>query len=367
MAFSLRPIAFLALPGWREDDHHAALRAFRLSARHALSGAKPYRTGSLGVCVADMRDAMEASLDAIAESDPRTFFERYFRAFRIVPSQGGDGFVTAFYEPEVVVSARREGLFRHPFLRPPADLVKLRAPHAPGLAVAGFEYGRVKADGSIVEYADRAAIEAGLLEGRGLEIAWARDRVDVFFAHIQGAARLRYIDGATSRITFAAKSGHPFTAIGRVLVALGEMAPDKVTMQSLRAWLAENPERQDEILWQNRSFIFFREVPVADDGAGPIAAAKVPLTAGRSLAVDRTVFTFGLPFHVSAPQLRHLDAGRSFNRLLLAQDTGSAIVGAARGDIFTGSGDMAGALAGSVRHAATFHLLLPERAAQRLV
>ena len=190
--------------------------------------------------------------------------------------------------------------------------------------------------------------------------------MDLFFVHIQGAARLVYDDGRRSRITYAAKTGHAFTPIGRILVERGEIDRAAVTMDTIRAWLAEHPGEADALLWQNRSFIFFREAPVGDPELGPIAAAKVPLSAGRSLAVDRLLHTFGTPVFVSAPTLTHLDGGAPFARLMLAQDTGSAIVGAARGDIFTGSGPAAGALAGSVKHAADFFLLLPLAAADRL-
>src|SRR5690606_18792813 len=148
----------------------------------------------------------------------------------------------------------------------------------------------------IVEYFDRGEIERGALAGRGLELAWLADPVDGFFIHVQGAARLRLPDGSERRITYAAQSAHPFTGPGRVLVEKGELAADKVTMQSIRAWFREHPDRVDEILWQNRSFIFFKEAPVDDPALGPIAAAKVPLTPGRSIAVDRLVHTFGTPF-----------------------------------------------------------------------
>jgi membrane-bound lytic murein transglycosylase A len=189
-------------------------------------------------------------------------------------------------------------------------------------------------------------------------IAWLEDKVDLFFVHVQGAARLEMEDGQTMRVTYAAKSGHPFTGPGGVLADLGEIPREKVTMQSIRAWLRANPHRMDEILWRNRSFIFFREMTVDDADAGPVAAAKVQLTAGRSIAVDRLLHPFGTPFYVHAPSLTAF-GGTSFRRLMIAQDTGSAIVGAARGDLFTGSGAAAGEIAGIIRHPADFYALVP--------
>jgi membrane-bound lytic murein transglycosylase A len=164
------------------------------------------------------------------------------------------------------------------------------------------------------------------------------------------------------RITYAAKSGHPFTGAGHVLASLGEIPREAVTMQSIRAWLRDNPKRVNEILWRNRSFIFFREAPVDDPALGPVAAAKVPLTPGRSVAVDRLLHTFATPFFIHAPDLAAFGAA-PFARLMIAQDTGSAIVGAARGDLFAGSGDAAGAIAGVVKHRADFYVLLPRRLA----
>jgi membrane-bound lytic murein transglycosylase A len=210
----------------------------------------------------------------------------------------------------------------------------------------------------LVEYFDRKAIEGGALAGRGLEIAWLADKVDAFFVHVQGAARLRMPDGSLRRITYAAKSGQRFTAPGRILAELGEIAAGKVTMQTIRAWFRRHPDRIDEILHRNRSYIFFREEAVGDLSLGPVAAAKVPLTAGRSIAVDRLLHTFGTPFYIDAPTLTAF-GNAPFRRLMIAQDTGSAIVGAARGDLFAGSGDAAGEIAGVVRHQADFYALLP--------
>ncbi|MGN6448886.1 MAG: MltA domain-containing protein, partial [Brucella intermedia] len=189
-------------------------------------------------------------------------------------------------------------------------------------------------------------------------IAFVADRVDVFFAHVQGAARLKLRDGQVLRITYAAKTGHPFTGIGRILVADGEIPASEISMQAIRRWLAEHPDRADDLIWRNRSYIFFREAPVDDPDAGPVAAAKVPLTAGRSLAVDRLLHTFGTPIHVSAPTVTVFD-GEPFARLMIAQDTGTAIVGPARGDLFAGSGEAAGEIAGGVKNDAEFYALVP--------
>jgi membrane-bound lytic murein transglycosylase A len=168
------------------------------------------------------------------------------------------------------------------------------------------------------------------------------------------------------RVTYAAKSGQRFSGPGKALADLGEIPLQDVTMQSIRAWFKRHPDRVDEILWRNRSYIFFRQADVSDPDLGPIAAAKVPLTPGRSIAVDRLLHTFGTPFFVNAPELTAFD-GRPFRRLMIAQDTGSAITGPARGDLFAGSGDAAGEIAGVVRHAADFFALVPRKLAPLLL
>ena len=365
--FSLRRVAFSDLPGWRDDHPGALVDGIRNCLSHIRSG-KPYKTGSLGLSFDEILPAYEAALSADLR-DPaaaRDFFEQHFEPLMICPGEGGRGFVTAFYEPEVEVSDTKSDIWAHPFYRRPEDLVDLDDASRPAGMDPSWRFGRSGPRG-ITEYPDRKAIDQGFLDGRGLEIAWARSRAHVFFAHVQGAARLVYPDGSVRRITYAAKSGHPFNAIGSLLIDLGEIDAATVSMQTIRAWLDANPQRMDEILWHNRSYIFFREAEVADDNLGPIAAAKVPLLPGRALAVDRLIHTFGYPFFIHAPSLTHMDGGRPFARTMMALDTGSAIVGAARGDIFTGSGAAAGELAGAVRNEADFYILVPRSASARMV
>lgn len=364
---ALQPVGFDDLPGWSEDDPADVIRAMARCAEHVIH-VKQYRPGSLGVTAEDLlpalRDALSGAPCEVAEA--RHFFQERFRPFRISAAEDGRGFVTGYYEPEIAVSRQADAHFRYPIYHRPDDLVDLDDGNRPASMDPYFAFAR-RAGGELVEYFDRRAIETGALSGRGLEIAYCDSKVDLFFVHIQGAARLAFPDGSRGRITYAAKTGHRFTPIGRLLVESGEIAREAVTMASIRDWLARHPMAADELMWQNRSFIFFREVAVGDEGLGPVAAAKVQLSPGRSLAVDRLVHTFGTPFYVSAPRLTHLDDGASFARLMLAQDTGSAIVGPARGDIFTGSGAAAGDLAGSIRHDADFFVLIPTSAAARYV
>ncbi len=349
--------AFSDLPGWSEDNQLAAFEAFRRSAFHIQE--KPYRTGALGIEFEAFAEAYGDSRETCATDDSgaRAFFERHFVPARICQTDP-PGLVTGFYEPQVDASAIRTDRFTVPLLARPADLVDVDDGNRPAGMDPYLAFARSTPEG-LVEYHDRAAIERGALDDRGLEIAWLEDKVDAFFIHVQGAARLAMTDGKTKRVTYAAKSGQRFSGPGKMLAELGEIKLQDVTMQSIRAWFKANPDRIDGILWRNRSYIFFREAAVDDEMLGPIAAAKVPLTPGRSMAVDRLLHTFGTPFYVDAPDLTAFD-GRPFRRLMIAQDTGSAITGAARGDLFAGSGDAAGAIAGTVRSAAAFHALLPK-------
>ena len=358
-AFQLR--SFADLNGWEEDDHLPAFEAFLRSARHAT--AKRYKDGGLGVEFDDLKPAFDAALSTPVTNaaEAKRFFESCFTPAFVMPEPGKQGHVTGFYEPVVKASRTKSDAFPAPLYRRPDDLVEVDDTTRPARMDLYFRFAR-KVGAELFEYPDRGEIERGFLAGRGLEFVWLTDSIESFFIHVQGAARLQFADGTETRVTYSGKSGHPFTGPGRVLIDRGEIDPKTVSMQSIRAWLKANPERINEILWHNRSFIFFEESPVGDLGLGPVAAAKVQLTAGRSMAVDRLKHIFGSPFFIDAPKVDG-GGGPPFRRLMIAQDTGSAIVGATRGDLFTGSGFEAGEIAGRINAAADFYLLLPRHLA----
>lgn len=364
MGLSLDREDFSTLPGWADDSQAAAFAAFRRSAEHATR-TRPYRTGSLGLCHSDFAPAYAAALSIAnsesgysSDSEARSFFETWFRPVGI-RLEHSDGLVTGYYEPEVAVSDAPESGYQYPFLRKPGKLIKVPDPENPPAGIPlGHAFMIADADGMKC-CPDRQAIESGAFAGEGLEIAWAKSSVDVFFAHIQGCARLNYADGRVERITYAAKSGHPFTGIGGLLVERGAIPADTVSMASIRQWLADNPPLARALMWENRSFIFFERADVENPYLGPVAAAKVPLEPGRSLAVDRRIHTFGTPIFVSAPGLQDFDEPRPFARLMIAQDTGTAIVGPVRGDLFAGCGSAAGDKAGSIKAVARFVILAP--------
>ncbi len=351
----LAPVGFDSLAGWADDDHAAAFRAFRLSA--AAIADKPPKSRALGIdgpalaTVARAAMALPSDLDA---ARARAFFESSF-----VPHEGvaGEGFFTGYYEPEAEASLTRRDRFQTPLLRPPEELVEIDESAPPPGLPAGMRFAR-RTPAGFEPFFDRGAIMAGALDGRGLEIAYLADSVDAYFIHVQGAARLRLVEGGMIRVTYAAKTGHAYHSIGRELIDRGLLQRGSVTMQSIRAWLAAHPGEIPSVLAANPSYIFFREAPVEDLALGPIAAAKVPLTAGRSLAVDRTLHTFHVPVWIetSAPAVAGTEP---YRRLLVAQDTGSAILGPARGDIFFGSGDAAGESAGRMQAKGRFVTFVP--------
>ncbi len=351
----LEPVAYADIEGWAEDDHAAALACFIRSSASILD-ATPATRG-LGIPGEDLlgpaRRALALGRDASA-AGARAFFEADFTPLII----GADGFVTGYFEPELEASRTPDARFAVPIYAPPDDLVEIGEAALPGWDPA-MRFARRAAAG-IEPHFDRAAIEAGALAGRGLEIAFVEDAVDAFFVHVQGSARLRLRDGSTMRIGFAAKSGHPYTSIGRLAVQRGLLPAERADKDGLEAWLKANRVPGEALMRENRSFIFFRELGALGDADGPLGAAGVPLTAGRSLAIDRTLMTLHMPIFVAAPTLADpARPDRPFRRLMIAQDTGSAILGPARGDIFVGSGSAAGCIAGRIRHAARMIVLVP--------
>nr|WP_162707174.1 murein transglycosylase A [Phyllobacterium sophorae] len=352
-----KPVDFKDCPGWDDDRQLEAFGAFVRSAERVRE--KPYKSGALGISFEALAPIFADSRETLVETDQqaRHFFEKWFRPALVTSTEPNDGFVTGFYEPQVIASPVRTERFAVPFLRRPDDLVDVDDSNRPDGLDPYFAFARQTPAG-LVEYFDRPAIESGALNDRGLEIAFVESPVDAFFVHVQGAAQLKMTDGTLCRITYAAKTGHRFTGIGKILLDSGEIALENMSMRSIRSWLADHQEKARALMWNNRSYIFFREADVEDESLGPIAAAKVPLTAGRSLAVDRLLHTFGTPFYIHAPDLKAF-GGDCFARLMIAQDTGSAIVGPARGDLFAGSGDAAGEIAGGIRNKADFYALVP--------
>lgn len=350
---SAEPVRFADVPGWAADDHAAALAAFRAGCRAAVGRKRTATTVPVDPAAFRRACATATALPAATDAaTARSFFESAFTPVRVT----ADGFLTGYFEPEVTGSLAPGGPYRVPLYRRPPDLVDLKKGTG---ALAGYSHARRDAAGRLTAFDDRAAIEAGALSGRGLELVWLADPVDAFFVHVQGSARVRLPDGRILRVGYDGKTGHPYTAIGRILIDRGEIAREDMTADRLAAWLKAHPDEAGALMAQNRSFVFFRPLD-RPANEGPVGALGVPLIAGRSLAVDPSVQPFGLPVFVAADLPIGPGGGLApFRRLMAAHDTGSAIKGAGRGDIFVGAGDAAGAVAGRLRHPAEVFVLVP--------
>ncbi len=357
---NLRPCNFSALKGWEDDDHALAFKAFLVSSQYMQKA--PYKTRSLGVDGKALGRVAKKALDfsqnhPVLKSTAQRFFEEEFVPHLIEPIGEESGFVTGFFEPLVSASLQKSDLYSFPLYQRPSELVDVDTNNRPKTMDDYFRFGRHGKNG-IEEFSDRAAIQAGALEGRNLELVWLQNKVDVFFIHIQGSAKLALDNGDIMRVTYAAKTGHPYTSVAKVLCQQTNTEPKDMTADRLADWMRNNPNEMDSLLAHNQSYIFFKQVLGLDLNDGPIAAAKTPLIARRSLAVDRTLHTFGSPIWLNTTEPLPVDE-RPFAQLMFAHDTGSAIIGPGRGDIFTGTGEEAGYIAGKIRHAASMTILVP--------
>lgn len=350
---TLTDIAFSQLPGWDGDDHAAALITFRASCAGIVIDAGRFARfpafGSPGAWARACAAALVARLE-----EARLFFETHFVPARASGDSVGDGKVTGYYEPELAGSRIRGNAYRAPVYARPRDLVTADPEAFRALLRGERLSGKVEA-GVLRPYETRAEIEAGGLAGRADPILYLATTADAFFLQIQGSGRVMLAEGGAVRLNYAAQNGRPYTAIGAALIAEGAIPREEMSMQAIRAWLAANPDRADEIMNLNESYVFFRELPLDDLSAGPPGAEGVALTPGRSLAIDSRLYPYGLPIFVDA---RATGAG-DMARLMIAQDTGGAIRGVVRGDIFFGWGAEAEAAAGATNAPADFVVLRP--------
>jgi membrane-bound lytic murein transglycosylase A len=360
---TLTPASFAALPGWNEDRIAEALPALQRSCARLLRADPATALGIAGraadwkpFCTAIDGPQTEAALRRVAERE-------------LVPVLAGnngaaEGLFTGYFEASLNGSRTRTGRFTVPLLGPPADLVSVDLGEFRDSLKGQRIAGRVE-NGRLRPYEDRAAIERGALGGKAPVVLWTDSAVDAFFLHIQGSGRVTLPDGQVVRLNFAAQNGHPYTAIGRTLIDRGALTAETVSMQTIRDWLAANPAEAPGVMARNASYVFFRETAAKPD-EGPQGAEGVPLTAGRSLAVDRAFLPMGLPLWLEATRPSADGAtDLSFRRLMVAQDTGGAIRGPVRGDVYWGHGPDAAAIAGRMKHKGRYWLLLPKGVAQQ--
>lgn len=362
----LERTSFDALPGWADDRQDQAVSAFLRSCTRikAMGNGQGLGGGGVAGTAGDWKPACNAA-ERLPKGDveaARRFFEAEFLPFRASNEGKAEGLFTGYYEYELRGSRRGNARFAYPLYRRPNDLVTvdlgLFRESLRGQTIAGKVAG-----GVLQPYENRERIEAGALKGKGLELVWVDDPVDAFFLQIQGSGRVTLEDGQIMRVGYAAQNGHGYIAIGRVLRDKGLLDPADISMQSIRTWLRANPGRAAEIMNENPSFVFFRELT----GDGPLGAQSVALTPGRSLAVDRSHHALGVPIWLAAtrPGLQTGEPDLPFRRLMIAQDTGGAIRGPVRGDVFWGHGREAEEIAGRMKHQGMFYILLPRALGER--
>ncbi|HWM87034.1 MAG TPA: murein transglycosylase A [Kofleriaceae bacterium] len=362
----LERVAFADLPGWTEDQLGEAIPAFARSCRKLRrlgDGDRVGRTDTGGLA-GDWRRACDRA-DRIAATDhagARAFFESEFVPF--LARNNGDeiGRFTGYYEPALRGSRRRSGKYQVPLHRRPRDLVTVELSRFLDDARGRRLNGRV-AGGKLVPFDTRADIVGGSLAGKKLELLWLDDAIDAFFVQVQGSGRVRLDTGEEVRVGYAATNGHRYTAIGRVLIAEGHLTRETVSMQSIRAYLQANPQRADEVMNRNASYVFFELVR----GDGPIGSQGVVLTAERSMAIDRNYIPQSAPLWLdTVAPIAGVEGERPLRRLVIAQDTGGAILGPVRGDVYWGGDDAAADVAGRMKSTGRYFLLLPSAAAARL-
>jgi membrane-bound lytic murein transglycosylase A len=342
-AANLKPVGWDALPGWTEDRLTEAWSAF-LRSCNALKTRPAWQP----VC------ASAATVDPADEAGIRQFFGGSFTAYAVINADGSDsGTITGYYEPLLKGSRTRSSIYRFPVYGVPDDLLTVDLgevyPEVKNLRLRGRLDGK-----RVVPYFPRADIEGGMGGAAGKELLWVDDAVDLFFLQVQGSGRVALDTGETVRVAYADQNGYPYRSIGRVLVERGELILDQASMQGIKGWAARNPERLAELLNQNASYVFFKESPVTADG--PNGALGVPLTAGRSLAVDTRAVPLGAPVFLATT---FPNSTQPLNRLMVAQDTGGAIRGAVRADFYWGFGEEASTQAGRMRQSGRMWVLLP--------
>ncbi len=358
---SLEPVTFDALDGWGSDYQALALEAFLKS----CARLKPQPTdrsmggagfaGTIGDWLAPCAEA--ESMDANDHAAVRQFFETGFTPVAVLDAGDPQGLFTGYYVPVVSGRLQPDAEFNVPLHERPPELVMVDLGTFRESLKGHRIAGQVE-NGHLVPYHEREHIEGGALEGRGLEVVWLDDAFEAFSMQIQGSGVIQLEDGSKLRLGYAGQNGHAYTSVGRLLVERGEMTLDQASMQSIKDWVNANPEKGKDLLNENASYVFFRE----QDRDGAIGAQNVILTPGRSLAVDRKFMPLGVPLWVEIDG----EQERQIKRLMVAQDTGGAIIGPVRGDFFWGEGDEAGQVAGRMKDRGRYYVLLPNVVAARL-
>jgi len=358
---------FSSIKGWPEDDTRDALSAFRRSCTRLMTLPEERSMGADGMAgtVADWRPACRAALELVAADaeGARRYFQTWFRPV-IVRNNGDDlGLFTGYYEPILRGSRQRSDRFRYPLYEMPSHFISVDLGEFKKDLAGQRVVGRVVGN-RLRPAENRAEIETGGLDGKAKVLLWVDDPVDVFFLHIQGSGLVELAEGGVQRVGFAGTNGHAYTAVGRTLIARGEVPVEQMSMQAIRSWLRANPDQAQALMNENASYVFFR--PIA--GAAAIGSQGVELTARRSIAIDPKWIAMGIPVWLDTfvKESDERNPGPTkLRRLFVTQDTGGAIRGVVRGDVFWGTGEEPAILAGGMREYGRYYAFLPRELLQR--
>lgn len=340
----LQAVGWDAVDGWFDDNLTAAFAAF-------LRGCKAIGKRERWQMVCEQA----ATIDKSDELLVRTFFEVHFQPYQVQNEDGSTaGLITGYYGPELHGSRTQTETYRYPLYRQPEDLLIVDLDEVyPELGQYRLR-GRVVGN-RVVPYFERSEIDNGSDPLQGEELFWVADPVELFFLHIQGSGLVSLTDGGKVMVNYANQNGHPYRSIGKILLDRNAMTRDQMSMQNIRRWVEQNPEAGKQLLAENPSYVFFRELP--EDYQSPPGALGVPLTERRSLAVDPRTIPLGAPVFISTS---FPGTGEPLQQLMVAQDTGGAIKGQVRADFFWGMGNDAGKIAGRMKQDGFLWVLLPK-------
>lgn len=355
---TLKIVPYADVPGWYEADLAGFLPDFirscaALANKSAIAPMGTHQTfGTVGDWISICQDA--ATQLGANHNVLRYFFESRLRPYLVGRNNDPVGLFTGYYEAQLNGSWQPGGIYNVPIYARPDDIVSINLgmfrPEFEGQTLAGRIEGK-----KLVPYPARDAISAGALRGKQLEVMWVNSQIDAFFLHIQGSGRVRMTDGSIVRLAYAGRNGQRYVAVGRELIAAGIIPQDQMSMQAIRAWMEANPVSAQALMNTNPSFVFFR----VSDAAEPVGAQGLPLTPGRSLAVDDDFIPYGLPMWLDITDPRDPSHETPLRRMVIPQDTGSAIKGPVRGDLFWGFGREAAAAAGVMNEQGSYYLFLP--------
>ena len=347
---------FSELEGWQDDDHDLALEAFQTSCKRLLNYPDSREFGEFGTALEwkiTCRVALE--IDPVAA---KKFFENNFTPLEFINEE--PGLFTGYYAPLYKGSREKTDKFVAPLYMVPEDLLKINLGDFDQSLKGRSIIGEVKSN-KFVPYKNREQIDLGALDNKGLELVWLEKKAESFFLQIQGSGFIELEDGEILHLGYAERNGRPYRAIGRFLIESGDIAREDMSLQAISNWLEQNPDKADELMWKNPSYVFFLQ----REQDRPVGSLGVGLTPGRSLAVDRAHIPLGVPLWLNTYQESGTEAGDvlrtlHLNRLVVAQDTGGAIKGKIRGDVYWGIGDLAELEAGPMKDRGTYYVLVPK-------